>query len=117
MRRPLESFLMTSVLGDLGCSMPSTRHGRATQGFVAKTGRKTWKTQKDKKEAVWPPHIETVLFEGMYLYRIYSLSRELNSSQPSRGIVLLQLAILACCDASQSATGSSLITFGAKRGR
>lgn len=64
--------MSTSVVGDLGCSMPPSRHGRATQGFVAKTGRKTWKTQKDQKEAVWPPHIETVLFEGKYLRCIFA---------------------------------------------
>ncbi|KAF9464907.1 hypothetical protein BDZ94DRAFT_1307621 [Collybia nuda] len=69
MGNPQESFMSTSVVGDLGCSMPASHHGRATQGFVAKTGRKTWKTQKDKKEAVWPPHIETVLFEALHKYR------------------------------------------------
>lgn len=28
------------------------------------TGRKTWKTLKENKEAVWPPYIEAVLLEG-----------------------------------------------------
>lgn len=63
---PQDMFMSTSVVGDLGCNIPSSSHGR-TQSFVEKTGRKTWKTQKDRKEAVWPPHIESVLFDGKKL--------------------------------------------------
>ncbi|TFK39519.1 hypothetical protein BDQ12DRAFT_722372 [Crucibulum laeve] len=33
------------------------------------TGRKTWKNLKKKKEAVWPPYVETVLLEALDKYR------------------------------------------------
>lgn len=57
----LKPFLNTSSIDDLSYIAPSAEGAPSTPVV---TGRKTYKTLKEKKEAVWPPHIEAALFEG-----------------------------------------------------
>ncbi|KAF9048969.1 hypothetical protein BJ165DRAFT_1073464 [Panaeolus papilionaceus] len=44
------------------------------QSHSERTGRRTFKTSKEKKEAVWPPLLEDALIEGLSIYRPASKS-------------------------------------------
>ncbi|EAU84973.1 hypothetical protein CC1G_04069 [Coprinopsis cinerea okayama7 len=58
-------FTQTTPLCDLGTS--PTRH-LPTESSMGKTGRKTYKTDKTKKEAIWPDYLESWLLQGIAMY-------------------------------------------------
>lgn len=62
-------FYTTSSIADFVNTNTNTDPASATRyspGPRSKTGRKTWKSLKEKKEAVWPDFLEEALLEGTY---------------------------------------------------
>jgi hypothetical protein len=58
-------FGMSTVEGLSYTPSPEERSRDAAQIVV--TGRRSWKTLKGKAEAVWPPHLEAALIEGLLI--------------------------------------------------
>ncbi|PPQ71258.1 hypothetical protein CVT24_009512 [Panaeolus cyanescens] len=86
----LPAFLQNARMQPVAHSLPSppttpsTQHGHFSmspidnfshiQSHSERTGRRTFKTSKEKKEAVWPPLLEDALIEGLSIYRPASKS-------------------------------------------
>lgn len=61
----VNGFLTNALM----CSNPlvetASQRTRIATEFVI-SGRKSWKTLKEKNEAVWPPYLEAALIEGWF---------------------------------------------------
>ncbi|KAF5354529.1 hypothetical protein D9758_011242 [Tetrapyrgos nigripes] len=57
-----------STVDDLSYT-PSTEEKSTDAAQIIATGRRTWKTLKGKREAVWPPHLEAALIEALEKYK------------------------------------------------
>ncbi|KAK7460386.1 hypothetical protein VKT23_009109 [Stygiomarasmius scandens] len=44
--------------------MPSAKEKSRDAAQIIATGCRSWKTLKEKGEAVWPPHLDAALIEG-----------------------------------------------------
>lgn len=55
-----QSMFSTSSMSDFVHGSPLTQQSSQR----SKTGRRTWRSLKEKKEAVWPEHLEEALLEG-----------------------------------------------------
>ncbi|KAF8889258.1 hypothetical protein BD779DRAFT_1671833 [Infundibulicybe gibba] len=84
---PLRGYFSTSSIDDLTYVPPLDPRGtRACSRLAsANTGRKSWKTLREKREAVWPPFVEAALFEALEKYRPRSsINTELLRRFPKR---------------------------------
>ena len=69
---PCKYFCMSTVDG-LSYA-PSAEEKARDAAQIAATGRRSWKTLKGKSEAVWPPHLEAALIEGLFFLSSENLS-------------------------------------------